>query len=105
MEVEKGQKESAAAAATPPVTPCGWKRSNDGSFMSNLKEQFHDFVNTPLADHKGIKNHIGSDGRNSIIDVVGLKQMVEKFRKEVHGLKKGGENSSTIQSLPAEDNH
>lgn len=52
MDVEKGQSESAHAAAIPLVTSCGWKRSNDDSLMSNLKEQFHDFVNTPMADHK-----------------------------------------------------
>ncbi|KAM3363144.1 hypothetical protein P3S68_017998 [Capsicum galapagoense] len=51
MEAEKGQKE--CAVATPPVTSCGWnKSSKEGSFMSNLKEQFHDFVNTPMAHHK-----------------------------------------------------
>lgn len=46
MEIEK------ESAATPRIISCGWKRSNDGSFMSNLKEQFHKFVNTPMADHK-----------------------------------------------------
>ncbi|KAK4368046.1 hypothetical protein RND71_011838 [Anisodus tanguticus] len=88
MEVEKSHEES--AAATPPLTSCGWKMSKDGSFISNLKEQFHDFVNTPMADHKlCFKNTID--------------EMVENFRKEVHGLK-GAENSATIQSPPAEEN-
>lgn len=41
LEVGKGQDESA-------VTSCGWKRSIDGRFMTNLK----DFVSTPMADHK-----------------------------------------------------
>ncbi|CAN4080064.1 unnamed protein product [Withania somnifera] len=85
MEAEKGQKES-ASATTPPVTSCRWKRSNDGSFMSNLKEQFHEFVNTPMANHKVCFKNTMDD-------------MVENFRKEVHGLK-GGDNFTTIQSLP-----
>ncbi|CAN4083275.1 unnamed protein product [Withania somnifera] len=57
MEAEKGQKESAPS----------W--------------QFHEFVNTPMADHKAcFKNTID--------------EMVENIRKEVHGLK-GGDNIAT----------
>ncbi|KAH0697292.1 hypothetical protein KY285_014509 [Solanum tuberosum] len=73
LEVGKGQNESANAAVTPLVTTCGWKRSIDGRFMSNLK----DFVNTPMADHKVcFKNTID--------------EKVENFRKQVHRLKRWG---------------
>ncbi|XP_049358196.1 uncharacterized protein LOC125822781 [Solanum verrucosum] len=71
LEVGKGQNESANAAVTPLVTTCGWKRSIDGRFMTNLK----DFVSTPMADHKVcFKNTID--------------EKVENFRKQVHRLKR-----------------
>ncbi|XP_010316366.1 uncharacterized protein [Solanum lycopersicum] len=69
LEAGKGQDVSANAA----VTSCGWKKSIDGGFMSNLK----DFVNTPMADHKVcFKNTID--------------EKVENFRKQVHKLKRLG---------------
>ena len=53
MDAAKGQTEVAAAATGPAVTTCPrMKCENGGSFVTNVKDYFNQFVNTPMENHK-----------------------------------------------------
>ncbi|KAH7852803.1 hypothetical protein Vadar_029390 [Vaccinium darrowii] len=57
MEIQKSQIESEPKQSSPEptstvTTSCGRKKSADASFVTNLRDRFHEFINTPMADHK-----------------------------------------------------
>ncbi|KAI8542459.1 hypothetical protein RHMOL_Rhmol08G0139500 [Rhododendron molle] len=56
MEIQK-QTDSEAKQLSPEptstlVTPCRRNKSADAGLVTNLRDSFHEFINTPVADHK-----------------------------------------------------
>ena len=52
MEAQKSEKQSSPAAATPPMASCRKKKSEEATFLEDLKEHIDEFVHASMDEHK-----------------------------------------------------
>nr|DAD21646.1 TPA_asm: hypothetical protein HUJ06_023109 [Nelumbo nucifera] len=53
MESQKNQSESRPiSAATPPITSCRKKKSEDANFLKDLRDHIDEFIHTSMEEHE-----------------------------------------------------
>ncbi|CAK9162340.1 unnamed protein product [Ilex paraguariensis] len=81
MDVEKNLTES---APTPTATYCRRNKSDNGSFASNLRDHLHEFIHSPMEEHKACLK-------------ANFQKIMGKFSERTTGPKEG-ENSLPLDT-------